>query len=71
MKEKVKVQDWRGRIIGWIETDTVTGDKVARDFYHRIVGRYNKKLDVTTDFYGRRIAKGDQLSMAINMYGNK
>ena len=29
--------------------------------------KYNAKLDITTDFYGRQIAKGDQLIMTLNM----
>lgn len=66
MIEKVKIKDWRGKIIGFIETDTVTGNKTCRDFYGRIVGKYDKKLDLTKDFYGRQVAKGDQLAMLLN-----
>ena len=62
MLQKKEIRDFYGRIIGWIETDTVTGDKIGRDFYHRIVGYYEKKLDVTRDFYKRIVAKGDALS---------
>lgn len=59
-----KIQDWTGRIIGWIETKP-DGSKVIRDFYRRIVGRYNARTDYTEDFYGRKIAKGDQSSMLL------
>lgn len=32
MIEKTKVQDWTGKIIGFIERDTTTGNKQIRDF---------------------------------------
>ena len=66
MINREKVQDWRGKIIGFIDEDSTTGNKVARDFYGRIVGRYNKKFNITQDFYGRQVAKGDRLLMMIN-----
>ena len=66
MINREKIQDWRGKIIGFIDEDSATGNKVARDFYGRIVGRYNKKFDITQDFYGKQVAKGDRLLMMIN-----
>jgi hypothetical protein len=65
MIQKEKIKDWTGKIIGFIETDTTTGNKVVRDFYGRIKGKYNKRLNVTQDFYGRRVAKGDQVTMLL------
>lgn len=52
------VRDWTGWILGYIETKP-NGDKVAKDFYRRILGYYKKSIDSTTDFYGRVICKGD------------
>ncbi len=63
----IKVHDWTGKIIGFIELDTSTGNKQIKDFSGKIKGKYNASLDVTTDFYGRQIAKGDQLMMTLNM----
>lgn len=60
MKQEIK--DFYGRIIGYIETDVNTGKKTATDFYGRILGYYKKDLDITTDFYGRTLARGDVLS---------
>jgi len=37
-------------------------DKVVRDFYGRILGRYDSNQDVTRDFYGRIVSKGDTSS---------
>ena len=55
---KEKIKDRNGRIIGWIETDHL-GNKVAKDFYGKIVGRYIKMSNLTKDFYGRIVAQGD------------
>ena len=66
MIERDKVKDWRGKIIGFIDTDTVTGNKIVRDFYGKQLGRYNKKLNITQDFYGRHVAKGDRIMMFLN-----
>lgn len=65
MIKREKIQDWRGKIIGFVDEDSATGNKVARDFYGRIVGRYNKRLDITQDFYGRQVARGDKLLMTL------
>lgn len=65
MIKREKIQDWTGKIIGFIDEDSVTGNKVARDFYGRIVGRYNKRLDITQDFYGRQVARGDRLLITL------
>lgn len=64
MQEQI-LKDWRGRIIGYIQTQQ-NGDAKIYDFYRRLLGTYSKALDVTRDFYGRPIAKGNQLSMLLN-----
>lgn len=71
MKTTLAVRDFYNRIIGYIETDSLTGNKVARDFYRRIIGYYDKKNDVTRNFYHRIIGKGDILSALIIMTHNK
>lgn len=60
------IKDWTGKIIGYIETD-YTGNKIVRDFYRKVIGRYDKRQNVTRDFYGRSIAKGDQCSLLFNL----
>lgn len=66
MIQRDKVKDWTGKIIGFIDYDTVTGDKVVRDFYGKILGKYKKRLDLTQDFYGRTVAKGDRVMMLLH-----
>lgn len=52
------VKDFYGKILGYIETSS-NGDKTIRDFYRKILGYYRKDRNVTTDFYGKILAKGD------------
>lgn len=52
------IRDFSGIIVGYIETDE-KGDKIVRDFYRVVLGKYDKKNNVTRDFYGRIIARGD------------
>mgnify|MGYP007064931448 FL=1 len=66
MVHKETIKDWTGKILGFVETDSRTGNKIIRDFYGRIKGKYDKKLNVTRDFYGRKVANGDQLLMMLN-----
>lgn len=63
-KEEV-LKDWRGKIIGYIITDQY-GNQTIKDFYRRTLGKYDKRLNVTKDFYGRLVAKGNQLQMLLN-----
>ena len=65
-KEEQTIRAFSGRIIGKIYT-MYNGDKEARDFYGKCIGRYNKARNVTTDFYGRVIAHGDAISMLFNL----
>lgn len=60
MAQKEPIKDWTGKILGFVETDG-SGNKVLRDFYGRILGKYNKSRDITQDFYGRQVGKGDVL----------
>lgn len=60
------IRDFSGRIIGYIQEHD-NGDKTVRDFYRKILGRYNKATNTTRDFYNRIIARGDQSSMLLNL----
>lgn len=52
------IRDNKGKIVGWIEHDHL-GNKVVRDFYGRIKGRYKKAPNATFNFYGKIVAYGD------------
>ena len=61
---KEYIRDFQGRILGSYESKS-NGDITVRDFQGRILGRYDKMYDVTRDFYGRVIAKGNAIGMLI------
>lgn len=66
MNNETVIRDFHGRIIGYIQTDK-DGNKRVLNFHRQILGDYKKSLDVTRDFYGRIIARGDQSSMLIGL----
>ena len=53
-----RIQDWTGKTIGWREVKP-NGDIVIR-------GKYDKYCDVTRDFYGTILARGDQSGMLVH-----
>ena len=58
--DKQYIRDFHGRIIGSIET---SGTKqIARDFYLKILGTYDSRDDLTRDFSGRILARGNSLA---------
>ena len=65
MANKVEIKDFYGRVIGTVIEES-NGDKTIKDFCGRPLGYYKKSRDVTTDFYGRVVASGDQLAMLLN-----
>ena len=58
------IKDFYGKILGYIEED-LQGNKVAYDFYRRILGKYNKRENKTRDFYGRILSNGDITSSLV------
>lgn len=63
MQEEI-IREFSGKIIGYIQIDD-KGNKIVRDFYRRILGKYDKASNTTRDFYGRIVARGDQSSMML------
>lgn len=58
---KEPIREFGGKIIGWIETDK-DGNQQVRDFYGKILGKYDKSLNVTRDFYGRILTRGNTVA---------
>ncbi len=52
------VKSFTGKIIGKISTEP-NGDKKAMTFEGQVIAKYNKRMNYTTDFYGKVIGKGD------------
>lgn len=67
---KTNIKDFYGKIIGSVE-DLPNGDKISRDFYGKILGKYVKSQDVTKNFYGQIVAKGDITSALVWQEYNK
>ena len=57
MKETT-IKDFYGRVIGYIREEG-NGNKTAFDFTRRLLGRFDKSTNMTKDFAGRVIARGD------------
>lgn len=54
----ITIKDFYNRVCGWIEVKD-NGDKIVKDNHYRVVGKYYAGRNVTTDFYGRVVARGD------------
>ena len=52
------ISEYTGRIIGYIETQP-NGDKKVTNFTGTILGYYKKAQNVTTDFIGKILYRGD------------
>lgn len=65
MITKQPIREFSGKIIAWVIVDSDTGDKTLTNFNGVILGYYRKNRDVTTDFYGKELSKGDTLTMLI------
>jgi len=59
------LRDWKGRIVGYIDIDE-KGNKIIKDDHRIILGYYDAKRDVTTNFGRVVLAKGDLSSLLLN-----
>lgn len=58
---KLVIREFSGKVIGYIYVDE-TGKKTVKEFSGKIVGYYYPDRDVTTDFSGKIVARGDASS---------
>ena len=63
--QEITIHNFYGQPIGTIRIES-NGDKQARDFYGRILGYYRKDRNVTTDFYGRILYRGDMVASLLH-----
>lgn len=61
---KILLRDYQGKIIGRIEVSP-NGKKTLIDFYGKILGTYDPKTNITKDFYGYIVGRGDCLTMLL------
>jgi len=64
MSNEIIIRDSAGRILGKYEYKA-NGDIVVRDFYGHTLGYYYASRNVTTDFYGRTLARGNAIGMLL------
>ena len=65
MARQETIRDFAGRCIAIYEYQD-NGDITVRDWQSRmILGYYRKSRDVTTDFYGRILYRGNAVGMLI------
>lgn len=55
---KTTLRDPKGKIVGYLDKQP-NGNVIATDFYGKLKATYNKKENMTRDFYGRLLAVGD------------
>lgn len=58
------IKNAQGLVIARIDTEG-NGNKRISDAYGKLLGRYNKSANITTDAYGRLVAHGECLTMLI------
>ena len=61
---KMAVRDYRGKNYGYITTDS-DGNKYVTDWKGTRLGSYDAKRDMTLDWKGNIIARGDMASSLI------
>ena len=66
MEKRKPIQNFYGIIMGYIITDSQSGNERATDFYGRILGYYNKNNDTTCSFTGQILNKGNTLASLIS-----
>lgn len=71
MIKEDKITDFYGHILGYVQTDTTTGNKTAYNFYRAILGKYDSRNNVTRDFYGKIISRGDTTTALVYNSENK
>ena len=71
METSKAIKNFQGIILGYIWTDKESGRERATDFYGKILGFYDPKLDLTKEFSGRIITKGNVLAYFITDNYNK
>ena len=52
------VKDWTGKVLGFVDTDKF-GNQTVKNFGGKVLAFYDAKRDVTTDFAGKVLSKGN------------
>ena len=61
------IRDFYGSIVGYLEHES-NGNITAKSFTGKILGRYEKSQDVTKDFYGKILYRGNMASALLVLF---
>lgn len=64
MSSRKDIKDSRGHIIGWIKTES--SQITIHDSKGHQLGKYNPRMDQTTNARGSFVGKGNQLTMLLS-----
>ncbi len=61
------IREFNGSIVGHLEHES-NGDITVKNFYGKILGRYEKSQDVTKDFYGKILYRGNMAAALLVLF---
>jgi hypothetical protein len=65
MSQKITIRNFNGQVLGTIEIED-NGNKTVKNFEGQVLGYYKADRDLTIDFFGRVVARGDVASSLLN-----
>ena len=67
MAYRETIREFSGVIIGYLDHES-NGDITVRSFYGKILGRYERSSDVTKDFYGKILYRGNMAAALLVLF---
>ena len=67
MSYRETIKEFSGSIIGYLDHED-NGDITVRAFSGKMLGRYEKSGDVTKDFYGKILYRGNMASALLILF---
>ena len=61
MSYRETIREFSGSVVGYLDHES-NGDITVRNFYGKVLGRYERSSDTTKDFYGRILYHGNMAS---------
>ena len=58
MSGRETIRDYSGRIIGYLDHES-NGDITVRSYNGQMLGRYTARDDITRDYYGKILYRGN------------
>ena len=58
MSYRETIREFSGSVVGYLDHES-NGDITVRNFYGKVLGRYERSSDTTKDFYGKVLFRGN------------